>query len=175
MFDAVVRAGVRLLGVAALWLALPACSTTSPDGGGRRERPAEEGALGTVTQAIGTASGDCTSAVFGSEVYYFCADARSWTDARARCLSTPGLDLARLDGAGENAFVTSGMGGKSWISANDRGVEGAWRWSTNGADDGAQFWSGNSGGAAVGGLFANWEPGQPNERPPLPQLHRARD
>jgi hypothetical protein len=66
----------------------------------------------------------------------------------------------------ENNFLVSllsGTGGASaWIGASDQGVEGDWRWSSGDAS----FWSGlaaNSGGSAVGGLYNNWNVGEPND------------
>lgn len=144
-------------GAFAIWLL--ACSSNHGSGEGRKGGEA----IGTVAEALGNAPGNCTSATFGSEIYYFCSNAQTWTDSRAKCLSTPGLDLVRIESAAENTFVASKMAGESWLSANDRTTEGAWRWSVAGADDGPPFWSGTSNGNPVGGLYSNWETLQPND------------
>ena len=44
-----------------------------------------------------------------------------------------------------------------WLGGTDGAVDGAWRW-----PDSAQFWMGTSGGTAVGGLYENWDAGEPN-------------
>ena len=86
------------------------------------------------------------------------------TAARSARLATPGLDIARIDSAAENAFVTSKIPEEAWIGADDRSTEGAWRWSAVGSDDGPQFWSGKSNGKpAIGGLYANWDAAQPDD------------
>ncbi|MBI2423268.1 MAG: Ig-like domain-containing protein [Candidatus Hydrogenedentes bacterium] len=45
-----------------------------------------------------------------------------------------------------------------WIGASDATVEDEWRW----LSDNAQFWQGKAAGATVGGLYANWNDGEPN-------------
>lgn len=151
----------RLMGACVL-MGASACSS---GGTGHSDRGShDEGTqVGSTTEALGATPGTCTSATFGSEIYYFCSDTKTWTDARTRCTNIPGLNLVRIDGAAENAFVVSKMAGESWTAANDRTVEGTWRWSSGGTDGGSQFWSGASNGSPVGGLYSNWETGQPND------------
>jgi len=67
--------------------------------------------------------------------------------------------LARIDDSDENDFVGSIASAYTWIGANDRSSEGQWRWSNN--DE--QFWQGTSVGNPVGGLYNNWNGGEPND------------
>jgi hypothetical protein len=67
------------------------------------------------------------------------------------------MDLVRIDDQGENDFLDGLVGATTWIGANDQGTEGVWVW-----PDGEQFWSGDAGGSSVGGLYENWNGGEPN-------------
>jgi len=81
--------------------------------------------------------------------------------------------LATITTAEENDFmvdfvlpVGGGFGGiqgspNAWLGATDSNAEGEWLWVT-GPEAGRQFWTGGQGGTAVGGLFNDWEPGEPN-------------
>lgn len=93
--------------------------------------------------------------------YLFCAIAANQATARSRC-TTELFRLARVDDQAENTYLrattTSAIGNVNvWLGASDAAVEGAWRW-----DDGAQFWQGGSGGVPIGGLYENWDSGEPN-------------
>jgi len=89
--------------------------------------------------------------------------ALTWTQARsaAAALSFQGvsghlvtiLDAAELTGAAN----TVRNGGNCWMGASDDAVEGEWRWVT-----GELFWLGGPGGSVQGGLFADWNSGEPN-------------
>jgi outer membrane protein assembly factor BamB len=74
----------------------------------------------------------------------------------------PGGDLARIDDSDENAFVFAGITGPAWIRGSDRISRGSWRWAQAGSLDGDRFWSGGASGKPVGGLYANWAPGEPD-------------
>src|SRR5260221_1379453 len=100
----------------ALLIWIPACSSTRDGSLDRRTTTSREEAMGTVTEALSDGPGTCTSATFGTEVYYFCSNAPSWTAARSQCLSKVGLDLVRIDGTAENAFVASKISGETWLS-----------------------------------------------------------
>jgi hypothetical protein len=94
--------------------------------------------------------------------YLFCVTAATFANAAARC-TTEQFRLVRVDDQAENLFVRttvmSAIGNTNvWLGGTDAGaVEGVWRW-----QDGAQFWMGTSGGTAVGGLYENWDAGEPN-------------
>jgi RHS repeat-associated protein len=100
----------------------------------------------------------CAVATYEGHEYWFCRQLRSWSAARTRCQSETGMDLARIDTPGENAFIFANTPVDAWIGASDTTTEGAWRWSNNNE----QFWSGGSGGGTIGGRYANWKSAQPD-------------
>ncbi len=71
--------------------------------------------------------------------------------------------LATITSAAENTFVDTLANGNSiWLGGSDSTAEGEWFWVT-GPENGTQFWSGDENGAAVGGMYTNWNPGaEPN-------------
>ncbi len=70
--------------------------------------------------------------------------------------------LTTISSQTENDFVAARLLNAGWMGASDSAVEGAWRWVT-GPESGTQFWSGLSGGSTVGGNYANWGTGEPND------------
>jgi hypothetical protein len=116
--------------------------------------------VAALAQALGNKPHtSCTSAVHDGHGYWFCPTNASWSAAKSAC-EAAGVDtkLVSIDDAAENAFVKSHVGLDSRIGASDQSTEGAWLW-----DNGSvQFWSGASFGSAVGGNYANWATGQPN-------------
>lgn len=68
------------------------------------------------------------------------------------------MDLVAIDSAAENAYVRGLTSANIWLGGTDSATEGQWRWQS-----GTQFWMGGSGGSAVGGAYANWQPGQPDD------------
>lgn len=103
---------------------------------------------------------DCTYSEHGGHGYFFCRNASTWTSARDKCRAAGiGMELVRVDGAAENAFVEGGLASNTWLGGNDRTVEGTWRWAEGGVDNGTQFWQGkgtSQGGAPVGDLYSAW-------------------
>jgi hypothetical protein len=104
-------------------------------------------------------SADCTCASFGGRDYWFCTTELGTDDAMAHCQSV-GMQLVRIDDAAENDWlVTTGAaagvfeatGAIALIGANEREVEEQWAW-----PDGEVFWSGDSRGAPVNGLYSSW-------------------
>lgn len=94
--------------------------------------------------------------------YLFCAVASSHAAATVRC-TTEQFRTARVDDQAENTYLrtttTSAIGNVNvWLGGTDGPVENEWRW-----HDGAQFWQGRSNGVAVGGLYENWDSGEPND------------
>jgi len=94
--------------------------------------------------------------------YLFCSVGASWPDARTACAGQLHR-LARVDSPEENTWLritgNEAIGTVDfWLGATDTVSENAWLW-----DDGAQFWQGNAGGAVVGGLYAAWASGEPND------------
>ncbi|MEO8183029.1 MAG: C-type lectin domain-containing protein [Deltaproteobacteria bacterium] len=80
----------------------------------------------------------------GSTCYSWVAELLSWDHAQTACLEWGGA-LVRIDSAGEDQLLADHMSSDSWIGANDRSAEGAFRWLD------ATFLT-----------FTNWAPGQPN-------------
>lgn len=69
--------------------------------------------------------------------------------------------LATITSSDENQFVVSKLQGQGWFGASDEAQEGVWKWVT-GPEAGTQFWQGGGSGNAVGGLYNNWQSGEPN-------------
>jgi len=60
-----------------------------------------------------------------------------------------------------NNFINS-LQEAVWAGGSDAGSEGDWLWVT-GPEAGTQFWEGGSDGSTVGGQYANWNDGEPND------------
>lgn len=102
--------------------------------------------------------GSCSSSTHNGHTYWYCTDNQSWAAADTVC-RVAGMNLVQIDDATENTFVTALLpdNWEAWIGANDIVTETDWSWSRWGE----QFWEGESGGSAVGGLYNNWKSGQP--------------
>jgi hypothetical protein len=154
-----VRRASILCGALLTLLTASGCAFDQPQSGsgGQAGSGPEVAAL---AQALGNKPHtSCTSAVHDGHGYWFCPTNASWSAAKSAC-EAAGVDtkLVSIDDAAENAFVKSHVGLDSRIGASDQSTEGAWLW-----DNGSvQFWSGTSFGSAVGGNYANWATGQPN-------------
>jgi hypothetical protein len=74
----------------------------------------------------------------------------------------------------ENDFVNALAPGNAWIGGSDAGVEGEWRW-TSGPEAGQQFWQGLAGGSTVGGSYARWGGGEPNNSGNEDYVHMRAD
>jgi cysteine-rich repeat protein len=106
----------------------------------------------------------CSAYSRAGHLYWFCANAQSWTTAQANC-NVVG-SLVRIDDSVENAFVGDRRTAtQAWIGGQDRSSSGPrdWVW----RDNDQPFWSGGSTGSAVGGRYAAWatnEPGTATEK-----------
>lgn len=69
--------------------------------------------------------------------------------------------LSNITSQAENDFVHAMAPVNAWLGGSDATVEGDWRWLV-GPEAGQQFWSGGVGGSTVGGSYANWGGGEPN-------------
>lgn len=61
----------------------------------------------------------------------------------------------------ENDYVAARLEGDGWMGSGDYTSEGDWKWVV-GPESGTSFWSGNYTGSTVGGNYANWNAGEPN-------------
>ncbi len=107
-----------------------------------------------------------------SQFYRLVTGISSWTGAEAAARSGTGTSLLNgvtgqlvtIRSATENEMVwnlAQDYASDVWIGASDLASEGAWRWMQNGAAA-DQFWSGGGAGSVVGGAYANWDAGEPN-------------
>jgi hypothetical protein len=92
-------------------------------------------------------------------VYRFCSTLRMWSDAQMQC-ALASMRLARVDDLFENAWIRStadafGLA-DAWIGIEDPSKTLHWQW-----PDGTQFWTGDSTGGPVGGLYSDWASGRP--------------
>jgi len=98
----------------------------------------------------------------GGASYLFCAQPLTYTVAEVECEGQD-MHLVRIDDMEEQVWLsdqrTIAFGSKpaAWLGGTDSVTENAWLWR-----DSTQFWEGRSGGVAVGGLFAFWRGGEPN-------------
>jgi hypothetical protein len=105
----------------------------------------------------------CMCRSFNGHTYWFCLPRATQQDARANC-SSIGMDLTRVDDAAEDAWLFATMQADGlmavesyvMIGASDLAQAGVWTW-----PDGTQFWSGDSTGGPVGGLYNHWAANQP--------------
>ncbi|MCX7246569.1 MAG: VCBS domain-containing protein [Burkholderiales bacterium] len=88
----------------------------------------------------------------------------TWTAARdgaaARVYAGMTGYLATITSAEENSYIASRLSSNGWIGAQDASAEGVWQWAT-GPEAGTQFSNGTN-PTAVGGMYANWASGEPN-------------
>jgi hypothetical protein len=72
---------------------------------------------------------NCTMAMNGGHVYYFCDTESTWAAARASCMSG-GMDLAHVNDMNENDFLAQEIGNSAnnnaWLGGTV--VAGAWVW-----------------------------------------------
>lgn len=87
----------------------------------------------------------------------------TWANAQLACQAEGG-HLVVIDSAAEQTLLWSNLGVSgqlTWLGANEIDVMGEWRWQ-GGELNGVQFWSGESGGSAIGSYYNNWGSGEPN-------------
>lgn len=106
--------------------------------------------------------------LFQGSYYQYVPTGTTWDVARATAysMSYEGLPgrLATITSAAEQSFVASLVNPEGYVmlGASDAAKEGTWVWET-GPERGQVFWKD---GAAVGGAYTNWRPGEPNNVQP---------
>jgi hypothetical protein len=88
-----------------------------------------------------------------------------WNQARMAAEATsyggqPGY-LASVEDLSENAFISARLSQTAWLGGSDQTSEGDWTW-MSGPKNNTSFWSGGSGGSAVGGAFSYWNFSMPD-------------
>lgn len=126
------------------------------------------GRLGALLAMAGSMAGApvlaATPALFQGSFYEYVPDYTTWNVAKAAAYarSYDGLPgrLATVTSAAEQAFVAALVpaNANAMLGASDAATEGTWVWET-GPERGQVFWKN---GAAQGGAYTNWLPGEPN-------------
>jgi Zn-dependent metalloprotease len=88
--------------------------------------------------------------------YWFCDSWTDWESARKNCVGAKST-LARIEDAGENAFIAPKVQPSAWIAGTDAAKEGEWRWNP----DAKLFWTGGRLGHAIGGVYSHWSQNNP--------------
>ena len=100
-----------------------------------------------------------------NHLYEYVSYTASWvnanTNAQTRTKYGATGYLTTITSQAENDFVAARLLNAGWMGASDSASEGDWKWVT-GPESGTSFWSGASGGSSVGGRYANWGTGEPN-------------
>jgi hypothetical protein len=121
-----------------------------------------DAALADAADAGPSCRAGCTCEWYLGHRYMLCPDKLLYTAARDMCRSY-GMRLVRLTSGEEQSFLRLRSQQDSYpkyhIGASDALQEGTWLW-----DDGTQFWSGAAAGTEVGGLYAFWASGEPNNQ-----------
>ena len=99
-------------------------------------------------------------------LYKFIAGSYTWNAAKtaAEAQTAYGVSgyLATITSSAENTFISGRLTGDGWFGASDAATEGTWKWVT-GPEAGTTFWQGTGSGSTVGGNYAHWNTGEPND------------
>lgn len=105
---------------------------------------------------------NCTFTQTPGYTYWFCSNARTWTDARDHCRSRSGTELADVRTSDDNQIIARGVSTLMWIGGNDRDSEGRFRWSQRSTDSGPSFWTGTVQGTPTPGAISSWASAEPD-------------
>ena len=137
------------------------------DGGDNNDTIYGDGATdrNTAISDILTANPGVVYDAASNSFYQLVTTNANYATARANAMATTingvGGHLANITSAAENSFLDSLVVAESWIGGSDAATEGAWLW-LDGPESGQQFWAGAAGGSPVGGMYENWNGGEPN-------------
>lgn len=124
------------------------------------------GATGTDTLEVSLVDSGEVFFTDNGHLYEYVSFNSNWNNAKtaAEARSKYGASgyLVTVESQAENDFVAARLLNAGWMGASDSVSEGVWRWVT-GPESGTQFWSGGIGGSTVGGNYANWGSGEPND------------
>ena len=132
-----------------------------PNGGSGAPACIDGSGAGTGTMNPPPMQGMCDSGEFEFEGRCYAETGlATYDDAVMECAGRgAGWRLAEIGSAAENAFVARVVGmGESWLGGHDRTTEGTWVW----GGSSTTFWTGGATGAASGGAYTSFEPGEPN-------------
>ncbi len=120
----------------------------------------------TLQVTLGGADGEVYNPANGHVYQVVSTGGINWDDANTAALATEYNGstgyLATITNQEESDFIVSRLDNDGWIGASDAATEGDWKWVV-GPEAGTSFWSGGTGGSAVGGAFTNWDsPYQPD-------------
>jgi flagellin-like hook-associated protein FlgL len=123
----------------------------------------------------------------GNRSFYMLGGVANWATSNANSQAAtinepPGVSgvqgvtghLANITSQEENDFINALAPGNVWLGGGDGPVEGEWRWLA-GPEAGQQFWQGGVGGSTVGGSYANWGGGEPNNSGNEDTVHMRAD
>lgn len=124
------------------------------------------GSTGTDTLEVSLVEPGEVFFTTNNHLYKFITGTINWNNAKtaAEGLTAYGASgyLATITSQAENDFVSGRLTGDGWIGGSDSAVEGTWKWVT-GPETNTTFWSGTAGGNTVGGNYAHWNGGEPNQ------------
>ena len=101
----------------------------------------------------------CSFVVFRDHGYWFCEGDVSWQQAEDFCGEEPGRSLAQVNDRVEDLWLSTVVGGDTWLGGNALADSDSWAWSYGGVQDRVPFWVD---GLPVPGRYTRWQSGLPS-------------